>query len=71
MNPLAMILLPFLAYGLSSETIRLLRGKGLPQIFIPSAWIQALCAVIILFGIVRNLPLHPFNLLAPGATLPH
>jgi len=25
--------------------------------------------VIILFGIVRNIPVHPFNLLAPGATL--
>jgi hypothetical protein len=71
MNPLTVILLPFLAYGLGSETLRLLRGKGFPQIFIPGAWIRVLCAAIILFGIVRNLPLYPFHLLAPGATLPH
>jgi Protein of unknown function (DUF2752) len=71
MNPLTVMLLPFLAYGMASETFRLLRGKGLPQIFIPGAWIQVLCAVIIVFGIARNLPLYPFHLLAPGATLPH
>ena len=71
MNPLTLMLLPFLAYGLASETFRLLRGKGLPQIFIPGVWIQVLGAVIILFGIVRNLPLYPFHLLAPGATLAH
>lgn len=71
MNPLTVMLLPFLAYGMASETFRLLRGKGLPQIFIPGAWIQVLCAVIIVFGIARNLPLYPFHLLAPGATVPH
>lgn len=71
MNPLTVMLLPFLAYGIASETFRLLRGKGLPQIFIPGAWIQVLCALIIVFGIVRNLSLYPFHLLAPGATLPH
>ena len=71
MNPLTVLLLPFLAYGLSSEALRLLRGKGFPKIFIPSEWIQVLCAVIILFGIARNLSLYPFNMLAPGALLHH
>jgi hypothetical protein len=36
---------------------------------VPGAWISALCAVIVLFGIVRNLPFHPFDLLAPGGML--
>lgn len=70
MNPLTVILMPFLFYGLASEGLRVVRGRGLPQIFLPAIWIQALCAVIILFGIVRNVPIHPFNLLAPGASLP-
>ncbi len=70
MNPLTVILMPFLLYGLASEGLRVLRGRGLPQIFLPAIWIQALCAVIILFGIARNVPIHPFNLLAPGASLP-
>lgn len=69
MNPLTVILSPFLSYGLASHVMYEIRGRGLPQPFLPAAWIRALGAAIILFGIVRNLPLHPFNLLAPGAML--
>src|SRR6202140_5554348 len=70
MNPLTVILLPFLMYGLSSFALFEIRGEGLPQPFLRGAWIRALCAAIILFGIARNLPLHPFDLLAPGTVLP-
>lgn len=69
MNPLTIVLLPFVAYGLASELTAALRGRGLPQPMLPASYIRALCAVIVLFGIIRNLPLHPFNLLAPGAML--
>ena len=69
MNPLTCILLPFLTYGLASEVLCRVRGRGLPQVFLPAAWIRVLCGVIIVFGIVRNLPIHPFDLLAPGAML--
>ena len=69
MNPLAVVLLPFLVYGLASELLRALRGYGLPQVMLPASAIRALCAVIILFGVIRNLPMHPFNLLAPGPML--
>jgi hypothetical protein len=69
MNPLTVVLLPFLTYGLASFALFELRGRGLPQPFLRAAWIRALCAAIILFGIARNLPMHPFDLLAPGATL--
>jgi hypothetical protein len=69
MNPLTLIFLPFLSYGLTSRAFAEIRGQGLPQVFLPAVWIRALCAAIILFGIVRNLPLHPFDLLAPGAML--
>ncbi len=68
-NPLTIALLPFIGYGLVSHALVQLRGRGLPQPFLPGAWIRALCAVIILFGIARNLPLHPFNLLVPGTML--
>jgi hypothetical protein len=70
MNPLTLILLPFLAYGLVSHALYEFRGRGLPQPFLQAAWIRALCAAILLFGIMRNLPLRPFSLLAPGAMLP-
>jgi hypothetical protein len=69
MNPLTLMLLPFLSYGLASYAVFEIRGRGLPQVFLPAVWIRALCAMIVLFGIVRNLPFPPFDLLAPGAML--
>ncbi len=69
LNPLTVVLLPFVTHGLASEALVQLRGRALPQVFLPAIWIRALCAVVILFGIARNLPFHPFNLLAPGAML--
>src|ERR1700736_2697076 len=69
LNPLTVVLLPFLTYGLTSRALFEIRGQGLPQPFLRAVWIRAICAAILLFGIVRNLPLHPFELLAPGAML--
>jgi len=69
MNPLTVVLLPFVAYGLVSSALLELRAQGLPQPFLRAVWIRALCAAIILFGIVRNLSMHPFDWLAPGAML--
>jgi hypothetical protein len=69
LNPLTVVLLPFLSYGLVSSAVFEWRGRELPQPFLRAAWIRALCAVIVLFGILRNLPIHPFDWLAPGAML--
>lgn len=70
LNPMAVLLLPFVAYGLTSEALFEVRGRRLPHFFLPAVWIETLGVVIVLFGIVRNLPMHPFNLLAPGIVLP-
>lgn len=69
LNPMTMVLLPFIGYGMTSQALIALRGRGLPGIFLSANMIRALCSVIVLFGILRNLPVHPFNLLAPGAML--
>jgi len=69
MNPLTIVLLPFVAYGLFSEILVGLRGRGLPQPRLSSSAIYALGCMIVLFGVIRNLPLVPFSLLAPGAML--
>lgn len=69
LNPLTVVLLPFLTYGLASLSLFELRGRELPQPFLRAGWIRALCVVIILFGIARNLPVPPFDLLAPGTAL--
>lgn len=69
MNPLTVVLIPFLTYGLASHALFEIRGRGLPRMFLPAVSIRVLCAVILLFGMARNLPVHPFDLLAPGAML--
>ncbi|HZQ95507.1 MAG TPA: DUF2752 domain-containing protein [Candidatus Sulfotelmatobacter sp.] len=69
MNPLSVALFPFVAYGLVCEAVFYWRGKRLPQLTLRGTWIRGLCAAILLFGVARNLPFHPFDLLAPGALL--
>ena len=68
-NPLAVLSIPFLVYGGISWTVFLLRGRHFPRIFIPGRVIWAFGFAIMLFGILRNLPVSPFHLLAPGAML--
>ena len=58
LNPLTVLLLPVLVYGMASYAVFELRGQHLPRLFLPAIWIRALCAVIILFGIARNIPFH-------------
>jgi hypothetical protein len=67
MNPLTVMLLPFLTYGLISEVLLRTRGLRLPQPRLSAGQIRALFAVIVMFGVVRNLPMQPFAWLAPGA----
>ena len=67
MNPLTMMLLPFLTYGLISEVLLRARVLRLPQPALSAGQIRVLFALIIVFGVVRNLPVVPFAWLAPGA----
>jgi len=69
MNSLAVLSLPFLAYGTASYAAFVVRGSYLRRIFLPASCIRALAVGIVAFGIVRNLPLYPFLLLAPGGLL--
>ncbi len=69
MNPLAVLSLPFLLYGIASFLVFQLRGRFLPRYFIPASSIWVLGALILAFGIARNIPVYPLNLLAPGAML--
>lgn len=65
LNPLMVLLLPFLGYAFISRMLLALRGKPLPRIFIPAFWLWLLFAVIIAYWILRNIPFFPFNCLAP------
>jgi hypothetical protein len=65
MNALFVLATPILAYVFVSYVLLGLRGRGLPQIFAHPKFVKLLFWTAILFGILRNLPLYPFNLLAP------
>ena len=65
LNPLMVLSLPFLAYALSSETLRTTTGRRLPGIRLRVIWIWALLAAIMLYWILRNIPVYPFTILSP------
>jgi len=65
LNPLMVVLLPFLGFSLLSYIIAGISGRRLPNVFIPASFIWGLLGFIILFWILRNIPFYPFSLLAP------
>ena len=66
LNPLMVLALPFVMYWLCAEALWFCFRKKLPMPYIPAGWIWALLALIIAYGIARNIPVYPFTLLAPG-----
>ena len=65
LNPLMVISLPFLICSYINYGFEAIKGKPLLKIFIPPQWIWFLLQAIIAYWIVRNIPFHPFSLLAP------
>ncbi|MDR3264309.1 MAG: DUF2752 domain-containing protein [Clostridiales bacterium] len=65
-NALFTICLPFIAYYFVSAYLKIVTGKYvIPQLKIPLGVYFAVMAAFILFGILRNIPIYPFTLLAP------
>lgn len=65
LNPLMVMLLPFIGYALVSYVSYNLFGRSFPQVFVHPFWIRMLLLAVLLFWIVRNIPIFPFALLAP------
>lgn len=66
-NPLLVILLPFLTLGIVLEVTAWLmkeRYRG-PRVRLPGFWCWSLPVLIFSFWILRNVPIWPFELLAP------
>jgi hypothetical protein len=63
-NLLIILLAPLALYGFLAMISAAVRGRGLPfpQIPIWAAWTFG--AVLIVFGVLRNLPFYPFTFLA-------
>lgn len=64
-NAFFVLALPFLLYALLSITFEAFAGRGLPAPILRTRWIYALVAALVLFCILRNIPLVPFVFLSP------
>jgi hypothetical protein len=65
LNPLTVMLLPFLGYAFVSHARQTLRGKAARHAPLPAIWIWLLLAIVLAFWVLRNIPAYPFSLLAP------
>ena len=65
LNPLMLILMPFLAYSIGRQCCQVLFGKSSAQVIIRPLWIWVLLGIILCYWLARNIPLEPFKLLAP------
>lgn len=65
-NPLALILVPLLGFLLLRSLLSWAWEKPIPSTIRYPAWTAAVIGtVLVLFGILRNLPIEPFSRLAP------
>ena len=65
LNPLMMLLLPFIGYFLASHAMLAVTGQPLRTFFVRPALIWALLGVVLVYWLLRNIPAYPFTLLAP------
>jgi len=65
-NPLMVLSLPLLIYSAVVYTINVFATTPVQQkIFYSPVFIKTVLVVVVAFGILRNVPVYPFNLLAP------
>lgn len=65
LNPLMVLFTPLLGWIILSQLCVVIRARPLPRLFIPAFFIWILFAVIIIYWILRNIPVFPVNILAP------
>jgi hypothetical protein len=63
LDPLMMLMLPFIAYFLASHMMLAVTGRPLKTFFIRPALIWTLLGVILVYWLLRNIPAYPFTLL--------
>jgi hypothetical protein len=65
LNPLMVLMLPYLLYSLVSYISPVVFRRRIAQVFVPSRWIWTFLGVVGLYWVLRNLPFYPFSWLAP------
>lgn len=65
-NLLAVLALPFLIYSFTISSINFIGNKNLKTktVYSPS-FVKAIFLLVVIFSILRNIPLYPFTLFAP------
>jgi uncharacterized protein DUF2752 len=64
-NPLMVASLPFLLSVCLFHSYQLISGQTPARVFVKPSWIWTMVAVVVAFGLLRNVPVFPFTLLAP------
>ena len=65
LNPLMVLSAPFVGYSLASYFVLAATGRTLQKVFVKPGLIRLVLGCIILFGVLRNVPVYPFTTLAP------
>lgn len=65
LNPLMVLMLPFIAYFLASHATLAVTGRPLRKFFVRPVFIWTLLGVVLVYWLLRNIPAYPFTLLAP------
>lgn len=66
LNPLMVLLLPFLGYSFFVYVMGNIRRRPLPPLVVPAIAIWVFLGVVLLFWAMRNIPTYPFSLLTPS-----
>jgi TRAP-type C4-dicarboxylate transport system permease small subunit len=64
-NPLFVVALPFLAFGMYLTIHQAWTGRRLPVRSMPVWFVYAIVCVILAYWVLRNVPVYPWTLLAP------
>lgn len=64
-NPLTVFFTPIIAYSILSYFVKEFTGKKLLKPFNSARSMLIVLVVVILFTVLRNIPLYPFTILAP------
>ncbi|MBN1816568.1 MAG: DUF2752 domain-containing protein [Sedimentisphaerales bacterium] len=65
LNPLMVIALPFILYGLGRQLYGWYSGKKPTGKRLRAVWIWVILIVVVTYTILRNIPVYPFTILAP------
>ena len=64
-NPLTVLSLPFIVYSITTSALREVHVPVPRPAFIHPQWIWVLLVGIVVFWVLRNVPVAPFSMLAP------